>query len=777
MARAALQCQKKSMENNTLLTSESPCCMLKFASKLSSNDYERLFRDFLDSHAAWTNGKNYKEDVIDAVHSNRQRLLIELNDLRLFSAELANALLTDPFACVLSFESALNEFASEITSFLSSEKNRLRIGFQGAFGSLSRTPRSLSSSCLSSMICIEGIATSCSLVRPKLSRSIHYCENTELFYSKKYADNTTLAAEAVPTLGFSYPTDDGKGNKLTTEFGLSSYTDHQIVSLQEMPESAPPGQLPRSIDVILENDLADTVRPGNRVCVVGIYKALVPTNTSSVSFFRTVIIANNIREIEEKKKHVCTEKDVERIKKMAKKNNILSVLSTALAPSIYGHEHIKKAILLMLLGGVEKNLANGTHIRGDINIMLVGDPSTAKSQLLRFVLHIAPLAIATTGRGSSGVGLTAAVIADKETGDKRLEAGAMVLADRGIICIDEFDKMGDVDRVAIHEVMEQQTVTIAKAGIHVSLNARCSVLAAANPVWGQYRETKPPRENINLPDSLLSRFDLLFIVLDSSDTETDKRVSEHVLRMHQHIPQGLSIGEPIDFGQRADIQEKEESFDQDGVLQTSFVKKYIQYAKEEAPVLKKEVVAELVKHYAELRQENSALQEGKRFPVTPRTLETLIRLSTAHAKLRLSETVGLADVDVAKDLLEFCLCNKTKNQTQEQSCETQSTREASQSQDIVRDASSQSQLTTQLTSTVQEHETQILQQPEEKRNIVISVLNRIRNSQGEQDTIKASLLMQELLQENVSQDVAECVLEELSKENRIMYRNGDIHFI
>jgi DNA replication licensing factor MCM3 len=476
-----------------------------------------------------------------------------------------------------------------------------------------------------------------------------------------------------------------------TEYGYCIYRDHQTISIQEMPERAPAGQLPRSVDVIMDDDLVDRVKPGDRIQLVGIYRSLGNRNAGAgSSTFRTLLLANNVILLSSKSgggiaQVSITDTDIRNINKISKSKRVFELLSQSLAPSIYGHDYIKKAILLLLLGGQEKNLDNGTHLRGDINILMVGDPSTAKSQLLRFVLNTAPLAIATTGRGSSGVGLTAAVTSDKETGERRLEAGAMVLADRGVVCIDEFDKMSDVDRVAIHEVMEQQTVTIAKAGIHTSLNARCSVIAAANPIFGQYDIHKDPHRNIALPDSLLSRFDLLFVVTDDIEDARDRQISEHVLRMHRYRQPGTEEGAPVreegaqllgvgldtdaDANRPTDVYEKFNPMLHSGVtvtvgrgasrrtevLSIPFIKKYIQYAKREKPILTKGAADHIVSVYSALR--NDELDSGTRrtSPITARTLETLIRLSTAHAKARLSKRVERKDADVAEQILRFAL--------------------------------------------------------------------------------------------------------------------------
>merc|ERR1719460_2386132 len=328
--------------------------------------------------------------------------------------------------------------------------------------------------------------------------------------------------------------EDKDGNPYVHELGISTFRDTQRITIQEMPECAPTGLLPRAMEVFLEGGLVNSTKPGERVRITAVYKPMPGKHENGLTsgYCKSLLVANRVELITKdvKGNTELTPKDIESIKKVCGQEDTLDLLARSFAPSICGHDFVKKGLILMLMGGREKTLENGTHLRGDIHALLVGDPSCGKSQMLRFVLNTAPLAVSTTGRGSSGVGLTAAISWDKRTGEKSLEAGAMVLADRGIVCIDEFDKMTTQDRTAIHEVMEQQTVTIAKAGMHVQLNARCSVVAAANPIYGNFDENTGMQQNIALPDSLLSRFDLIFLVRDMANEEEDRKIANQVLK-------------------------------------------------------------------------------------------------------------------------------------------------------------------------------------------------------------------------------------------------------
>merc|ERR1719272_14324 len=403
--------------------------------------------------------------------------------------DLAAACLTEPFDEVPAFQQALKETVdNQYPDYAKKFDGKFFVGFEGSFGGNHVTPRGLGAGLLGNLVCVEGIVSKCGLVPPKVVKSVHYCPDTTQSLERTYRDATSI--DGMPTQGL-YPREDDEGHALVTEYGLSTYKTHQTCTIQEMPERAPTGQLPRSIDVIMDDDLVDACKPGDRVQLIGIFRALPSkSNGGTKGIFRTVLLTNNVSIMgKESMMPTLTASDIKNITKIAADENqsAFELLAKSLAPSIYGNLEIKEGLLSLLLGGEEKNLARGGHIRGDINVLMVGDPSCGKSQMLRFINNIAPHCLTTTGRGSSGVGLTAAVTTDSDTGERRLEAGAMVLADRGIVCIDEFDKMSDLDRVAIHEVMEQQTVTISKAGIHTSLNARCSVLAAANPVYGDYQ--------------------------------------------------------------------------------------------------------------------------------------------------------------------------------------------------------------------------------------------------------------------------------------------------
>ncbi|EAR92593.1 DNA replication licensing factor MCM4 (macronuclear) [Tetrahymena thermophila SB210] len=639
-------------------------------------------------------------DAINRMLTNNEtRLVINLDDIRQnHNPQIADDIISYPQKAISALRGTLNKIIDNIDHDGLVKKKKMQditekvkvyqIAFNGNMGRNHVTPRGLNCSLINKLVCIDGIVTRMSVNRSKLIRSVHYCE--EILQGgpiKDYEDVYDLGATTSLNPNNTIPKSHEQ-HPLSLEYGYSKFKDFQTIIVQELPENAPNGLLPRSIDVVLEEDLVGSVKPGDRVRIYGVYKCIKSEQTKSTGIMRSVLVCTSIGQLSQENDDVqLTTEDLQYIKKISKRKDLVDIFVNSIAPSIYGHQQIKKALLLQLLGGTEKTVGQGTHLRGDINIMMIGDPSTAKSQVLRYMLATAPLALNTTGRGSSGVGLTAAVKTDRETGERHLEAGAMVLADKGVVCIDEFDKMSEEDRVAIHEVMEQQTVTIAKAGIHCSLNARCSVLAAANPIYGEYHRDQTPTKNIGLPDSLLSRFDLLFIVLDEKDPDIDRLIAERVTRNHRYRPENYEIINQLSQFQgdendeyiieptvAGDANENKAIFEKYNkvlhgdkkkeILNQNFLKKYIAYAKKtfNSPKLSDESIEYINLYYNQLRQKNfqdSTTNGGvKVLPVTTRTLETVIRLATASAKLRLSKNIEISDCRLATSLLNYALFNK-----------------------------------------------------------------------------------------------------------------------
>jgi DNA replication licensing factor MCM3 len=620
----------------------------------------RFFNSFLHgSRDEW------EKKINTELSNNRYRIPLELRDLDKAQAGLANRVLEDPVKYLVPWEDALLNFLHDINEKAErSLKYPLKLDITGAFGRNHVTPRGLTSATMNQMMCVEGVVIKSGLVVPKLLQSMHVRKEGDdgKVETRDHKDATAFVNN--PNAG-GMPSHDQDGNAMEIEIGLSVYKDSQRFFVQETPENSPPGQIPRSIEVVCEGDLADKAKAGDRVQVIGVYKSFPgPVSEVTTGVFPARMVATNITPIKEMTNQPFVSDDITNIREVANRPDAFQLLSRSFAPSICGHANPKAGMLLQMIGGTEKNLANGTHLRGDINVLLVGDPSCGKSQMLRFVMNTAPLAVSTTGRGSSGVGLTAALLRDPSSRDFTIEAGAMVLADRGFICIDEFDKMGQSDRVMIHEAMEQQVVTIAKAGMHVTLNARCSVVAAANPVYGTFDPSMDLAKNIGLPDSLLSRFDLVFVVRDLTTEEIDRKIADQVVRQaSQRIGSDARRGvEQIHSNilqrrEEADqrkSQEATEVFERaipgpngeapPQVLSVDFVRKYIRFCRRLTPVLTEEAQAMVAEKYVDMRMRfqsgladtsNPESAKKPRLAVTTRTLEAIIRLATAHAKLKL----------------------------------------------------------------------------------------------------------------------------------------------
>ncbi|XP_054823839.1 DNA replication licensing factor MCM7 [Prosopis cineraria] len=493
------------------------------------------------------------------------------------------------------------------------------------------TIREVKASYIGQLVKISGIVTRCSDVKPLMQVAVYTCEDCGFEIYQEVTARVFMPLFECPSKRCHM--NQSKGN-LILQLRASKFLKFQEAKIQELAEHVPKGHIPRTMTVHFRGELTRKVAPGDVVELSGIF---LPIPFTGYRAMRAGLVADTYLEAMSvthfKKRYEEYEflGDEEQILKLAEDGDIYNKLARSLAPEIFGHEDIKKALLLLLVGAPHRKLKDGMKIRGDLHICLMGDPGVAKSQLLKHIINVAPRGVYTTGKGSSGVGLTAAVQKDPVTNEMVLEGGALVLADMGICAIDEFDKMDESDRTAIHEVMEQQTVSIAKAGITTSLNARTAVLAAANPAWGRYDLRRTPAENINLPPALLSRFDLLWLILDRADMDSDLEMARHVVYVHQNKESPALGFTP---------------------LEPSVLRAYISTARRLSPSVPRELEEYIATAYSSIRQEEAKSSTPHSY-TTVRTLLSILRISAALARLRFSETVAQSDVDEALRLMQM----------------------------------------------------------------------------------------------------------------------------
>ncbi|MEM2093936.1 MAG: minichromosome maintenance protein MCM [Candidatus Bathyarchaeia archaeon] len=586
----------------------------------SVTDVSERFKAFLGSFTA--NGEfKYRLRLAQIPASGGSSLIVDFEDLMRVDRELAIDLLEKPDETIPYIEdAALSQFRVENPSELQYESIRVRLR-----GLPAKTPlRVLGAKHIGKLIAIDGILVRASSVQPFLMEAVFRCRSCDSKLGPYPQKGLSMVQPAI--------CDECKR---TGPFELleseSKFINSQNIRVQERPEDLPPGQLPRWIDVTLTEDLVDIARPGDRVTIVGIARTrrVFHPGRSTPRTFDLYLETNSLEVIGKEPEVVeVTPEEERQIRELASDVRVHEKIIQSIAPSIYGYEDIKESIMYLLFGGVPKTLPDKISIRGDANVLIIGDPGTAKSQLLQYVSKVAPRGLYTSGRGSTAAGLTAAVIRERE-GGMSLEAGALVLADRGICAIDEIDKMRAEDRVAIHEAMEQQTVSVAKGGIVATLNARASILAAANPALGRYDPYRSITENINLPTTILSRFDLIFVIKDEPITDVDKKMAEHILTLH-----------------------KTRSAPSEPPIPLPLLRKYIAYAKQIDPVITDEAARRLQDFYLQMRTSES---RESPIAITARQLESLVRLAEARARAACRREVTVEDAQAAILLMQKSL--------------------------------------------------------------------------------------------------------------------------
>jgi replicative DNA helicase Mcm len=553
----------------------------------------------------------YKDTVFEALekYPDERSVVVNYSELEMFDPDLADLLIEKPEEVIKASQKAIKNIDPL------GKNAELNIRFENIRNNIQL--RYLRSKYIGKFVAVDGIVRKTDEIRPRIVNALFECRSCQRLQEVPQASNMISEPALCQECG-------GRSFKLLQE--ESEFMDTQTTKLQEPLENLSGGDEPKQILVVMEDDLVDSLTPGDIVKVTGIMKTVRDDKTKR---FKNYIYGNYIEPLEQEFEELkISDEDEEEIKKLAADPDVYNKIINSTAPSIQGYREVKEAIALQLFGGSPKLLEDKTRIRGDIHILIVGDPGIGKSQMLKYVSKLAPRGIYTSGKGTSGVGLTAAAVRD-EFGGWSLEAGALVLGDRGNVCVDELDKMRSEDRSAIHEALEQQTISIAKAGIMATLNARCSVLAAANPKFGRFDQYKSIGEQIDLPSPILSRFDLIFVVEDKPNVEKDTKLAAHILRIHKDTSIPFEI-EP------------------------ELLRKYIAYARREySPKLTDEAIAVLQKFYVDMR--GGAAEDDSPVPITARQLEALIRLSEASSRIRLGTEVTGVDAQRAITIQMKCM--------------------------------------------------------------------------------------------------------------------------
>jgi len=567
-------------------------------------------------------GMYYQSELNSIVKEGKTSICVDFSKLNGFDTEIAEDLLYKPEETIKDFEEAIKEEAET----LGSDKD-IRARFFNLPKNQFESIKNLRSKHLNKLVLTEGLIRQASDIRPKTIMSTFECLSC----------NSKIL---IPQTGTKLK-EPNKCNQCSKKVRFrrieDKLVDIQMLVIEESPESLEGGEQSKRIRCYLDGDILEPELekhryPGNKVKIVGILKEIpIPTRSGSASTkYDFLVEVNHIETVEEEFAEIKISKEDERIiKGLASKPDIYERLVSSIAPSIYGYSKVKEAIALQLFGGVKKVKSDGTELRGDIHIFLVGDPGTGKSIMLRYINHLAPKSRYVAGKGTSAAGITASVVKDEFLGGWTLEAGTLVLANKGIALIDELDKMSLEDTSAMHEALEQQTVSISKANIQATLRAETSVLAAANPKFGRFDPYSPIPNQINMPSTLLNRFDLIFTIRDILNPKADEALAQHVLEL------------------QGDIESKK------GDINPELLKKFIAYAKQKCkPKLTIEASNEIKRYYVKLR--SVAAGEGgdvQSIPISPRQLQALVRLAEAAAKVRLSERVTKDDAKRAIKLV------------------------------------------------------------------------------------------------------------------------------